>query len=194
MSAGTHMVARQQPATTSKGWICLRIPALTRLAALELLAESQALDISESTQEALKLISTANAKNSVNALKVWVDTDGLDWLIHTKDTEEHRQTALHYCIKRQAHFPLLKKLFNVTRNEVTVLRKELKAELPPLKPKNIANSDLEDLYAYWRELREYELEIDQWVLLALRFDQYPLSCLYSAIWIESPVTTLKGTS
>ena len=194
MSTSTSMVVRQQPAFSSKGWVCLRIPALTRLAALELLAESQTLEIPESTQEALKLISTANSKNSTNALKVWVDTDGLDWLVHTKDAEEHRRTALQYFIKRQAHYPLLKKLFNVTRNEATEQRKTLKAELPPTKPKNIANSDLDAIYAYWRELREYEMEIDQWFLLALRFEQYPLSCLYSAIWIESPINTLKGTS
>ena len=176
MSASTSVV-RQQPALSSKGWVCLRVPALTRLAALELLAESQTLEIPESTQEALKLISTANSKNSTNALKVWVDTDGLDWLVHTKDAEEHRRTALQYFIKRQAHYPLLKKLFNVTRNEATEQRKTLKAELPPTKPKNIANSDLDAIYAYWRELREYEMEIDQWFLLALRFEQYPLSCL-----------------
>jgi Protein of unknown function (DUF2857) len=180
-------VIRQRPAmgTDQQGWVLLRNPSFLRMAAQEILGEAQHLRMSEDTLEALKMICIEHPKSSVT-LKVWVDTGGLDWLVRHKDEQEHRTTALKYCIERQAHYPLIKRLFNLTRMELTDMRKQLDAELPPTKPKSIASGDLNAIYGYWRELTQnYTHEIDQWVLLALRFQQYPLSSLYTAIYVEA---------
>lgn len=187
MNSVASSVTRQQPGgARGSGWVCISVPSLSRLAAIELLSTKNSLSLSETTQEALKLVSSGDSSSNVKALKIWVDTEGLDWLMTNKDTVEHRQTALSYCVSRQAHYPLLKKLFRITRNEATALRKQLNAPNPPVKPKNITESDLMGIYAYWRELgKDYELEIDRWVLLALRYPQYPLSCLYTAVWADS---------
>jgi hypothetical protein len=191
-------VIHQRPALApdSQGWVLLRNPSFLRIAAQEILGEAQNLQMSEDTVEALKMISIDHPKSGVT-LKVWVDTEGLDWLVRHKDEQEHRTTALKYCIERQAHYPLIKRLFNLSRNDLTELRKQLQAELPPTKPKSIASVDLDAIYAYWRELTcSYTVEIDQWVLLALRFQQYPLSSLYTAIYVEAilPPMTPAGLS
>lgn len=185
MSALMPIVRRLPPNVTSAGWVCLSVPSLARMAALEILSESDNLDIPKVTQDALRMISIDQSKSNTKALKMWVDTDSLDWLVKNRDTEQHRQIALEYCIQRQAHYPLLKHLFKITRLEALELREKLDAPLPPLKPKHIATSDLTAIFDYWRELgKDYELAIDRWVLLAVKFPDYPLASLYSAIWVE----------
>jgi Protein of unknown function (DUF2857) len=185
--SNSSTVVRQRPAvaTDQQGWVLLRNPSFLRIAAQEILGEAKHLRMSDDTVEALKMISIEHPKSSV-ILKVWVDTEGLDWLVRHKDEQEHRTTALKYCIERQAHYPLIKRLFGLTRIELTDFRKQLNAELPPTKPKSIASSDLDAIYSYWRDLTQsYTDEIDQWVLLALRFQQYPLSSLYTVIYVEA---------
>ena len=185
MSAVMPIVRKLPPNATGSGWVCLSVPSLARMAALEILSESEALNISKVTQDALRMISIDQSKTNTKALKMWVDTDSLDWLVKNRDTEQHRQTALEYCIQRQAHYPLLKHLFKISRIEALELRERLQAPLPPTKPKQIATDDLMAIFDYWRELgKNYELAIDHWVLLALKFPEYPLASLYTAIWVE----------
>ena len=184
MSAVMPIVRKLPPNATSSGWVCLSVPSLARMAALEILSESESLNIPKVTQDALRMISVDKSKTHTK-LKMWVDTDSLDWLVKNRDTEQHRQTALEFCIQRQAHYPLLKHLFKITRLEALELREQLQAPLPPTKPKHIATDDLMPLFDYWRELgKDYELAIDRWVLLALKFPDYPLASLYTAIWVE----------
>ena len=183
----TATVIRQRPSLVSdmQGWVLLRNPSFLRLAAQEILSEAENLRMSDDTLEALKMISIDHPKSSVS-LKVWVDTDGLDWLVKHKDEQEHRTTALKYCVERLAHYPLIKRLFGLSNAELAQVRKQLNAELPPTKPKCISTTDLDAIYSYWRELTQgYTAEIDQWVLLGLRFPQYPLSSLYTVILIEA---------
>lgn len=184
MSAVMPIVRKLPPNATSSGWVCLSVPSLARMAALEILSESESLNIPKVTQDALRMISVDKSK-TLTKLKMWVDTDSLDWLVKNRDTEQHRQTALEFCIQRQAHYPLLKHLFKITRLEALELREQLQAPLPPTKPKHIATDDLMSIFDYWRELgKDYELAIDRWVLLALKFPDYPLASLYAAIWVE----------
>lgn len=184
MSAVMPIVRKLPPNATSSGWVCLSVPSLARIAALEILSESDSLNIPKVTQDALRMISVDKSKTNTK-LKMWVDTDSLDWLVKNRDTEQHRQTALEFCIQRQAHFPLLKQLFKISRLEVLELREQLQVPLPPTKPKHIATDDLTAIFDYWRELgKDYELAIDRWVLLALKFPDYPLASLYTAIWVE----------
>ena len=184
MSALMPIVRKLPPNATSSGWVCLSVPSLARMAALEILSESEALNITKVTQDALRMISIDKSKTNTK-LKMWVETDSLDWLVKNRDTEQHRQTALEFCIQRQAHYPLLKHLFKITRMEALELREQLQAPLPPTKPKHIATDNLMAIFDYWRELgKDYELAIDRWVLLALKFPDYPLASLYTAIWVE----------
>ena len=183
MSAVMPIVRKLPPNATSSGWVCLSVPSLARMAALEILSESESLNIPKETQDALRMISVDKSKTHTK-LKMWVDTDSLDWLVKNRDTEQHRQTALEFCIQRQAHYPLLKHLFKITRFEALELREQLQAPLPPTKPKHIPTDDLMSIFDYWRELgKDYELAIDRWVLLALKFPEYPLASLYAAIWV-----------
>jgi hypothetical protein len=185
MSPTSMSIRRLHPSVNpaAKGWLLLDNQAIARLAALEILKEAPSLKLTEETQDALKMISIDHPQ-SYTSLKVWIETDGLDWLIKNKDTQEHRETALKYCVERQAHYPLMVKLFNISRQDLSDLRKKFNAELPPAKPKRIASAQLDDIYNYWRELQAYANEIDRWVLLGLRFPHHTLSSLYTAIWVE----------
>ena len=159
--------------------------------ALEILAASKSLEIPHVTQEALNMITDPTLPNA-HAFKLWVNTDGLDMMVKSKDAELHRKTALEYAITRQAHYPMLKRLFKVSRDEVNALREQLKATPPPLKPKSITDSQMSAIFDYWRELEaEYESQIDRWVLLAIRFPEHTLASLYTACWIE-PCLSAKG--
>ena len=85
MSAVASSVIRQQPGgARGSGWVCISVPSLSRLAAIELLSTKNSLSLSETTQEALKLVSSGDSSSNVKALKIWVDTEGLDWLMTKK--------------------------------------------------------------------------------------------------------------
>ena len=191
MSAALSVQKRLPPSSQSAGWLCISAPALARMAALEILAASKSLEIPHVTQEALNMITDPTLPNA-HAFKLWVNTDGLDMMVKSKDAELHRKTALEYAITRQAHYPMLKRLFKVSRDEVNAIREQLKATPPPLKPKSSTDSQMSAIFDYWRELEaEYESQIDRWVLLAIRFPEHTLASLYTACWIE-PCLSAKG--
>jgi hypothetical protein len=168
-------IQHHPPSGSNGAWFCLRSPAVIRMAAIEILGNGHSLKIPNETKDALKLISIEHPNAHATPLKIWVDASGLDWVIRHQDEKDHRQTSIRYCIERQAHYPLMRRLFNINRSEMAELRKEILAELPPTKPKSIGTQDIDAIYEYWSELQQtYEREIDQWVLLGIRFQKYPL--------------------
>ena len=179
---------RDRPTAGDKGqWLCVRSSSLSRFVALEILAESDSLKLTSELQDVLRQISVGQPlQGKVTLLPIWVETDGLNWIVRNKDDQEQRTLAVRLCVMHRAHYPLMKKLFNISRQELAELRKEFAADVPPTKPKSIGTGQLNAIYQCWRELcLSYERETDRWVMLASRFPSYALSSLYTVICVES---------
>lgn len=162
--------------------VSITSPAIARAVVAELLLKPNAL--SAAMKKAL-----ANSDGSDRALAaalermtIWADLTSL--VIHGLNTEETqwRRAALSYCIIRQAHYALLKKLFKVSRDEVSRIRTEL-GNAVETRPKGIPDSELESIYSAWRDISiEFDQrEADRWVCLAERFPQFGLNSLYHVI-------------
>jgi hypothetical protein len=100
------------------------------------------------------------------------------------------QKALSFLLVRQASYPLLKQLVpGISRQEISKLRTEVGAVVPVSKPPSVPDSDLEDVFKAWRiAAKEFDRPIEQWVDLARRLPQWPLSSLYQVLVIEGAKT------
>ena len=162
--------------------VSISSPAIARAVVAELLLKPNALSA------AMKKV-LANSDNSdrtlaaaLERMTIWADLTSL--VIHGLNNEETqwRRAALNYCIIRQAHYALLKKLFKVSRDEVSRIRLEL-GNAVETRPKGIPDSALESIYKAWGDIcKEFDQrEADRWVCLAERFPQFGLNSLYHVI-------------
>lgn len=169
------------PHALGTAWVLVPSPTVLQVAAAEL-STSQTLGAEE---RGLLLQLTQQPQELCKALRVWVDTAGLQMLQQSKNEQEWRESALRYCVVRQAHYPLLKRLFRASRAEIKLIRDQLGAELPPTKPKQIEPDRLLAIYATWKQLLdEYQSEAERWIKLGDAFPDVSLSSLYSCIVID----------
>lgn len=176
----------------------LESPALQRLVAVELLAQSNSLGLSEDVQQLLKRgIQEADSAGTkaLKRLKVLVDVRPFVAMgLHAED-KSWEAAALRYFVLRQAHYPLIRSMFGVSRGMVSALRRELGASLPPVRAARIPEPLLTQLWRDWQEIkRQYEREADQWVEIAQRYPTYPLSALHHELVVEADASPSQSAS
>ena len=170
--------------TQANGWYRLSSPELLSMAAMNLLATERKALPGEVLQ-VLQLITTEDAGEVTSRASVWLDLSGLPLAAHRRNEAEYRDAALSYCISRQAHFPMLKRLFGTTQKEVRAIRERKCAALPPTKPPVVSTKEVTAIFEGWKRVcTEYEAEIDRWIALGEVFPSQPLSSLYTMIYIE----------
>lgn len=185
------MLSPIRPTDDPENWRQLKSPALARLVAVELLAQAEELDISKEMRNVLDAVSgkvsagTNRYHPLMDRLDVWVNVRAFE--VFAKHVEEKgwRETALKYCIARQAHFPMLARLFRATKSEVSALRKEMEIKPPPTRNKPVCEQDMLLIWRAWCRVKQtYEREGDRWVTLAAEFSHLPMSVLYQTIIID----------
>lgn len=162
--------------------VSISSPAIARAVVAELLLKPNALSAAMKKALANSDGSDRTLAAALERMTIWADLTSL--VIHGLNNEETqwRRAALSYCIIRQAHYALLKKLFKVSRDEVSRIRTELGNSVET-RPKGIPDSELESIYSAWRDICiEFDQrEADRWVCLAERFPQFGLNSLYHVI-------------
>lgn len=173
-----------------EGWICLRSDALSKLAAMELLAD-ESLNLAEPTRHAL---SKLTAEGHHAPLRLWVQLDGVHWLAQSLQEQARKEAALHILVLRRANFGLLQRLFRINRPRWLALREQLGAGAPDLaRPRQLSDDLVDDIYEAWhRLLREYDNDIDRWVVLAQQFRQLPLASMFQLIHDEGRDSSVAG--
>jgi len=142
---------------TCDRWLPLNSPAVSRLVALELVSTSSPHPLPDSIRTILEKHASANDA-----------TTG----------------ALRYLVLRQASYPLIQKLFRISRADWLDVRKEFNA---PPSPRGIsakvADDIEEQIYTTWLKLcKEYGTEMDRWVMMGEAFKTLPLSSIYPLIY------------
>ena len=172
--------------------VSITSPAIARAVVAELLLKPNALNAAMKKALANSDGSDRALAAALERMTIWADLTSL--VIHGLNTEETqwRRAALSYCIIRQAHYALLKKLFKVSRDEVSRIRTEL-GNAVETRPKGIPDSELESIYSAWRDISiEFDQrEADRWVCLAERFPQFGLNSLYHVI-VNEGCHSMKG--
>ena len=120
-----------QPPTATTGWVCLRSNTLSRIAAIELLSD-QALNLSDDMRQTLTKLTLEQVQEG--PLSLWVQLDGVSWMAQGLQEKDRRDAALRILILRQANLPLIRRLFNLSRDRWIGLRQELNA---PAAPKSV---------------------------------------------------------
>lgn len=167
----------------------LESPALQRLVAVELLAQSAELGLPEDVKQLLQRgIQEADSAGTraLKRLRVQVDVRPvIAMALHAED-KSWEESAVRYFVMRQAHYPLIRELFGVTRTQVANLRRELGAPNPPVRAPRIQPAQLAQIWRDWQQVqREFERQADQWIAIAQRYPSYPLSALYHELVIEA---------
>ena len=174
---------------------------LRRLVAVELLAQSDRIGLSDELRALLKCCiepstgtpTNAAAARALQSLSVMVDMQPLLTMANHIEDQSWQQAALRYFVMRQAHYPLLRHLFGVSRSEITRLREDIGAARPPLKAQSIPLVELEQIWREWLQIRaQVEREIDQWIEIGQRFPHFPICALYVALVVEADSTTRPG--
>ena len=162
--------------------VSLTSPTIARALVAELLLRPNALSAAMKKTLVNSDISDRTLAAALERMTIWADLSSL--IIHGLNSEQTqwRRAALNYCVIRQAHYALLKKLFKVSRDEVTRIRKEL-GHSAQTRPKLIPDKELKSIYSTWGEIcNELDRrEVDRWVCLAERFPQFGLNSLYHVI-------------
>ncbi len=174
----------------------LESPALQRLVAVELLAQSAVLGLPEDVQQLLQRgIQEADSAGTraLNRLRVQVDVRPVIAMAMHAEDKSWEESALRYFVMRQAHYPLMRELFGVTRAHIAGLRRELGAPNPPVRAPRIPPAQLTQIWRDWQQVqREFEREADQWIAIAQRYPAYPLSALYHELVIEADTDTASN--
>lgn len=169
------------PPPGMSGWICLRSSTLSKIAAVEILADRE-LRLPDDIRQTLTKLTLEQAQEV--PLRLWVQLDGVNWIAQGLQEKDRRETALRILILRQANFPLIRRLFNLSRDRWLELRKELGAPPAPKSVSQPTGDTVDAIYASWsRLLKEYDNEIDRWVVLSQQFSCLPLAALYPLIYI-----------
>jgi len=170
--------------TAEKGWICLRSAAISRMVAVELLTD-QTLQVPDDVQQALRKLTLEQPQAMPQLpLRLWVQIDGVTWAAQTMQEQERQDSALQILVLRQANFPLLRRLFNISRERWVEVRKALNAPPPPRSCAQPSEAQIAEIYACWsRLLREYDNDVDRWVVLAQQFKALPMAALFSIIYL-----------
>lgn len=150
------------------------------MVAVELLADAQA-DIPETTRHALLKL-THEGHN--NPLRIWAQIDGVTWLAQSMEEAERKEVALKLLILRRANHALLQRLFRISRARWLELRQQLNAQPPELaKIGQINESVVDVLYTSWQRLtKEFDNDIDRWVVLSTQHKEIPLASMYRLIY------------
>lgn len=174
----------------SAQWLRLQSAALTRLVALELLTQDS-LPLSMEMRMVLEQASKAEDKGVIHPvldrMGLWVDLSPLKVYAQYVDERTWHKAALAYCIRRQAHYPLLKRLFpDASRQDIQKLREELDAPLVSIHRQTILEPDSICIWQSWVDIqKQFEREIEQWVQLGEKYPNYPLNVLYQFLVIAA---------
>lgn len=164
-------------------WVCLQSAALGRFAAVEMLAGQCAVELPAPVKDTLRQL-TAQQPNKL-PLQLWVKLDPLAWAAQQHDEHLRVQTALEICIQRQAHYPLIRRLFKISRREWQSERKRLGVSALPTAFALPDAGQVAQIYAAWSRLLEnYDNDLDRWVVLGEEFPTIALACLYPIIYID----------
>jgi hypothetical protein len=118
---------------------------------------------------------------------LWVDLAPLRVYAQLMDERSWDKAALIYCLRRQAHYPLLQQLFPaVSRQDIQQLRGELGLKQASVHRHYISEPDADQIWQVWQEIqKQFLAPVEQWVELAQRFQHFPLNALYQFLVIES---------
>lgn len=166
-------------------------PVLAQFAAIELLKQPHILSSStrKELDAAVRSMSDENPPAIFRYLRISVNLHSLHLLSNIHEMNRQREMTMQFLISRQAHFPLLRKLFpDVTGQEILRIRNSIKASRPPRAKVDFTSTELNMLWQQWQTIQaEFPREIDQWMLLAEKQPHYALSTLYRALVIDAGV-------
>lgn len=160
------------------------LTAIEPLIAVELLKQYGS-SLEETSRYLLEKVIRGDGKG-LKLFSLKVDASRLNWLASSLEAKQLQEEALRYCVVRQASFPLLRRLFKVTRSQVKKIREETHA-LPPSPHKSCSINEAvrHEIYLEWVKLRkEYAKEIDCWFLLGQQYRSYPLNVLETIVMLD----------
>jgi hypothetical protein len=167
--------------TQANGWYRLDSPDLLNMAAMHMLSTKRH-NLPKDVQAMLALLTTKDAGEVTSRAAVYLDLSGLPLAAHRRNETEYREAALSYCIVRQAHYPMLKRLFATSYKEVRAIREAKGAVLPPTKPPVISTKEITEIYAGWTQAcKTRETEVERWLEMGMKFTGLSLSSIYTLI-------------
>lgn len=147
--------------------IDLNSPEIRKLAALELLKHPQSLP--SKWQIIVQTNSLDHIEQLAKLLVIKADLRKIEFFDHHKEKSEWMEGSLKFLILRQAHYPLLKKLYpNLTEAKVSRLRAAICAKKPSTKYSELTPEQEAMIYKKWKNLKAMTSDlVECWVSLAL---------------------------
>lgn len=150
--------------------IDLNSPEIRKLAALELLKQPQSLP--SKWQLIIQTNSLDHIEQLAKLLIIKADVRKIELFEHHKEKSDWMESSLKFLVRRQAHFPLLKKLYpTLTEAKVSRLRAEMGAKKPSTRYSQLTPEQETMIYKKWKNLKAMTSDsIECWVSLALDED------------------------
>jgi Protein of unknown function (DUF2857) len=176
---------------SSAGWREIKSPAMTHLLRAELTSHGNPFQLPEDVLAVIKSAAQDDGTLRVaDHISVWVNIKPLFVYANHREDKAWFDTALQYCIVRQAHYPLIRQLFDISKPEYTALRKAQGVTANVVRNKTLPDCETLNLWRAWTRIQAtYDRAIDQWVTLAEEYPQYPLSIMHQALVTDAHTAT-----
>jgi hypothetical protein len=145
---------------------------------------SKAGNLSQYQSELLK--SQMDNPDSLRGLEMMVNITAWATRKRNRDYDRWRESAMRVCVRRGAHYQLLKKLFKAQKGEVEQLKQELRMPFST-RPKLVKAKDVAAIHRAWKDINQkmqnqpdYK-EANSWINLANQFPEYSLNSLHSVV-------------
>jgi hypothetical protein len=176
-------------------WLDLCTPALSRVVVQELLLNADRFKLDPSLvallRECVEEVQSQQdaaprgAARIIDRLKVRVDIKPLTLFATMRDQREKMELACKLLVQRQAHYPLLHKLFGVSRQEIPKLRAQYDITPPNIRFE-IPDVEARLIWKDWLQIcQDFKDPVDQWVMLATQWPQMPIYSLYELVVVEA---------
>lgn len=179
---------------TDGHWLDLCTPALSRVVVHELLLNADRFKLDPSLVALLRECvedeqgsqdAPRGAARIIDRLKVRVDIKPLTLFATMRDQQEKMELACKLLVQRHAHYPLLHKLFGISRQEIPKLRAQYNITPPSIRFA-VPDGEARAVWKDWLQIRQdFKDPVDQWVMLATQWQQIPIYALYELVVVEA---------
>lgn len=181
------------PASSSSAWRRLESAAITHLLRAELTGPGNPLQLPADVFAALQSEAQDGRLPVAEHMPVWVNVKPLYVYVNHREDKSWFDAALKFCVTRQAHYPLIRQLFDISKPAYTALRKAQGVSVCVVRNKALPDTETLHLWRAWTRIQStYARAIDQWVTLAEEFPQYPLSVLHQVLVTDAHTETVAA--